>query len=189
MVTDGNICAGWSVRIIYFPFPTTPPFNNHPRPLDRKTCHADQAPGSECIVTVVRLAYAQTFKSSYDVTWVNVPVILLSTVELGVGILCACLPTYRPLWVYLFPRSRSNKGTPGKASDEGYNSSGSGSKRFSAKRAYSGGATGLPSGNGWKGSRLGSGSTNKRDEAVVGEEEVYGDAVHLRAHVMRGPGV
>lgn len=144
----------------------------------------------ECIITIVRLAYAHTFDAAgYDPTWDNVDIGLLTIVEQGIGILCACVPTYRPLYIYLFPGSKSTMGVSGKTSGERYGSSANTSRGLGGRRPYSeGGGIGLGSGKGWKGSKLGS-ETEIGEEPVVGEDEVYGDAVRLQGGVGKGMAV
>ena len=41
---------------------------------------------------------------SEDVTWDNVPAATWSSVELNVGIICACCPTLKPVIAWAFPR-------------------------------------------------------------------------------------
>ncbi|MCJ1439957.1 MAG: hypothetical protein MMC23_000438 [Stictis urceolatum] len=53
--------------------------------------------GCVCVVSIVRLPYLMKL-GSYDPSWDDIGASTLSQVEAGVGILCACLPTYMPLW-------------------------------------------------------------------------------------------
>lgn len=57
--------------------------------------------GCACIISIIRLVYVREFKGT-DASWNNVPTAELSTVELGIGILSACMPAYRPLYNYFF---------------------------------------------------------------------------------------
>ena len=58
---------------------------------------------------MIRTIYARDFAGA-DATWSNVPTTHLITIEIGIGILCTCVPTYRPLLKSLFPHTRSNLG-------------------------------------------------------------------------------
>ncbi|KAI1333984.1 hypothetical protein F5Y15DRAFT_430234 [Xylariaceae sp. FL0016] len=57
-----------------------------------------------CLVSVVRLAYAQTL-GGVDGSWDGVPLTYISIVEVTVGILAASIPTYKPLYRRLTQRS------------------------------------------------------------------------------------
>ncbi|KAK3937758.1 hypothetical protein QBC46DRAFT_356410 [Diplogelasinospora grovesii] len=67
------------------------------------------------IVSIVRLQSLVKFANSSNPTWDNVDVTIWSTVEINVGIMCACLPTFRQLLVWMFPTlgSRARSGAPG----------------------------------------------------------------------------
>lgn len=52
--------------------------------------------GLVCIISIIRLFFLSS--SSSDASYERVPGITLSVIECCVGILSACLPTYRPLW-------------------------------------------------------------------------------------------
>lgn len=56
------------------------------------------------IVSIIRLHAIVSFASSANVTWDNFPVLLWSTVEINVGIMCTCMPTLRLMLVRYFPR-------------------------------------------------------------------------------------
>ncbi|KAH8694199.1 hypothetical protein BGW36DRAFT_463777 [Talaromyces proteolyticus] len=58
-----------------------------------------------CVVSIVRLAYAQSVGSTVDASWDDVGGGILSCVEICIGILAACVPTYRPI-LNRFTRSR-----------------------------------------------------------------------------------
>ena len=71
---------------------------------------------STCIISIVRLFTLRSAIDTVDPTWDNVPTSYWTVVELNCGILCACLPTLRPLLRKLFPMAdpsepRSGKGT------------------------------------------------------------------------------
>ncbi|CAD6569435.1 MAG: hypothetical protein ASARMPREDX12_002446 [Alectoria sarmentosa] len=57
---------------------------------------------SACVVSIVRLFYVQVVSSSADPTWTDVNAGYLTQLELSVGILAACIATYRPLFDGLF---------------------------------------------------------------------------------------
>ncbi|KAF2015775.1 hypothetical protein BU24DRAFT_462004 [Aaosphaeria arxii CBS 175.79] len=53
-----------------------------------------------CVVSVVRLFYIKEVVSA-DVSWDNVPLSVISSLEISSGILAACVPTWRPLFRFL----------------------------------------------------------------------------------------
>ncbi|KAH7066094.1 hypothetical protein BKA63DRAFT_495960 [Paraphoma chrysanthemicola] len=55
------------------------------------------------VVSILRLQALVHFASSNNVSWEFYDVSVWSTIEVGVGIMCACLPTVRLLLVKLFP--------------------------------------------------------------------------------------
>ncbi|KAF2032867.1 GPCR, PTH11-type [Setomelanomma holmii] len=55
------------------------------------------------IVSILRLQALVHFAASSNVSWEFYDVSMWSTIEVGVGIMCACLPTLRLLLVKLFP--------------------------------------------------------------------------------------
>lgn len=70
-----------------------------------------------------------------DVIYYTAPVFFWTNIELSLGVVCACLPTLRPIWFFFYPRASDLKG-----SSYGYGSAGpNGSKnshysnRFSRK--------------------------------------------------------
>ncbi|KAL9130709.1 MAG: hypothetical protein Q9217_001188 [Psora testacea] len=85
--------------------------------------------GAECIISIIRLAFVHSFKGA-DATWGNVPTANLTTVELGIGILCACVPVYRPLYNYVFHHRKPNSSAN--------NSNGISSGSHSGHKPYSG---------------------------------------------------
>ncbi|MCJ1237517.1 hypothetical protein MMC14_005503 [Varicellaria rhodocarpa] len=66
--------------------------------------------GSACIISIVRLFYAQIVGSSVDPSWNDVNGGILSTAELCVRIAAACIPTYRPLFNRLIHGSAIQSG-------------------------------------------------------------------------------
>jgi hypothetical protein len=77
-------------------------------------------PHSGCITSILRLHSLYVVSRSTDITWDNVGAATWSSAELNVGIVCACLPSLRPIIGLLWPRfirstqsrsrSRSNGG-------------------------------------------------------------------------------
>lgn len=71
---------------------------------------------SVCIASLVRIYFMTFLKTSIDITWIMGDVFIWSSVEPCVGILCACLPTIRPLLRLAFQRlwgSLNAERTPG----------------------------------------------------------------------------
>ncbi|KAK4155837.1 hypothetical protein C8A00DRAFT_13162 [Chaetomidium leptoderma] len=56
------------------------------------------------IVSIIRLQALVVFAQSHNATWDNYPVLLWSTVEINVGIMCTCMPTLRLMLVRFFPK-------------------------------------------------------------------------------------
>ncbi|KAE9372996.1 hypothetical protein N431DRAFT_338054 [Stipitochalara longipes BDJ] len=67
--------------------------------------------GFVCLVSVLRLQSLYVISVSKDPTWDNVPTSICSNIEVYLGIICASLPTIKPILERLFPnamaRSRS----------------------------------------------------------------------------------
>lgn len=63
---------------------------------------------SACIISIVRLFYLKISRDSHDPTWDSVPATYWTVIELNCGILCACLPTLRPLLRHIFPSLAHN---------------------------------------------------------------------------------
>ncbi|PVI00618.1 hypothetical protein DM02DRAFT_628343 [Periconia macrospinosa] len=53
--------------------------------------------GAVCVISIVRVSKAHDLKG-VDPTWNYVPVQALSTIEGSIGVLAACMPTWRPLF-------------------------------------------------------------------------------------------
>lgn len=69
---------------------------------------------SVCIISIVRLHSLLIITTSKDQSYDNAPVAVFSIVEINVALICACLPTLRPLLVKWFPRlSSGSRGTHG----------------------------------------------------------------------------
>ena len=56
------------------------------------------------VISVVRLSSLIEFRGSSNLTWDYFGVCLYSTVEITIGITCACMPTMRMILVRLWPR-------------------------------------------------------------------------------------
>ncbi|PVH97155.1 hypothetical protein DM02DRAFT_598020, partial [Periconia macrospinosa] len=54
-----------------------------------------------CIISIIRLQRAHEIGGTTDPTWTYVPIQALTTVEGAIGILAACMPTWRPLFRFL----------------------------------------------------------------------------------------
>ncbi|KAH8650979.1 hypothetical protein BGZ60DRAFT_334095, partial [Tricladium varicosporioides] len=64
--------------------------------------------GFTVLISVLRLRSIYVISVSTDATWDNVGAATWSTVEVNVGIICACLPTLKPLILWIFPRLFTN---------------------------------------------------------------------------------
>ncbi|KAF9894149.1 hypothetical protein FE257_009122 [Aspergillus nanangensis] len=77
-----------------------------------------------CVVAIVRIVTMVPFLHSNDFTWYKVTIAKWCMVEINVGIICACLPTMRPLLIKSFPRLFSTidtgSGFKGPSSDNSY---------------------------------------------------------------------
>ncbi|KAF2128901.1 hypothetical protein P153DRAFT_357398 [Dothidotthia symphoricarpi CBS 119687] len=90
-----------------------------------------------CAVSITRViatyAIAQEYvKYPNDVIYYTAPVFFWTNIELSLAIVCACLPTLRPIWFHFYPRDKSTID---------YTASGSGltgSKRMSFGAKYGG---------------------------------------------------
>ncbi|KAH6706333.1 hypothetical protein BKA61DRAFT_558837 [Leptodontidium sp. MPI-SDFR-AT-0119] len=56
-----------------------------------------------CIVSIIRLKYLFPLLKNPDITWAVVPALVWCTIEIDVGIICACLPTLKPVLRRHFP--------------------------------------------------------------------------------------
>ncbi|OCK81388.1 hypothetical protein K432DRAFT_351109 [Lepidopterella palustris CBS 459.81] len=59
------------------------------------------------IISMLRLKWMIQFANTTNVTWDYVPIGYWSTIEVDIGVICACLPALRALQVRLFPSTRS----------------------------------------------------------------------------------
>jgi hypothetical protein len=72
---------------------------------------------SGCIVSILRLHGLYAVTISTDVTYDNSPAVTWSSVELNVGIMCACVPALRPVISAVFPKLLSTTQRGGTASN------------------------------------------------------------------------
>ncbi|KKY20014.1 putative pth11-like integral membrane protein [Phaeomoniella chlamydospora] len=57
-----------------------------------------------CVTSILRLHSLYVFSVATDTTWTNAAVATWSSVETNTNIICACLPTLKPLFVRFVPR-------------------------------------------------------------------------------------
>jgi hypothetical protein len=71
--------------------------------------------GLVCLVSILRLHSLYIVSISEDTTWANTEAAIWSSIEVNTGIVCASLPTVKPLISRIFPRllssNRSNQPT------------------------------------------------------------------------------
>lgn len=73
-------------------------------PLPRRTQHKSLTRTSPCAISVYRIRTLGAVLSSPDPTYENVDAATWSFLELTTGVLAACLPTLRPLFIAVMPR-------------------------------------------------------------------------------------
>ncbi|KAK1990638.1 CFEM domain-containing protein [Colletotrichum falcatum] len=79
------------------------------------------------VVSILRLQSVVQFAKSQNPTWDQFGVAMWSTVEINVGIICACMPSIRVILVQLFPKILGTTRTGGSQAAKYYvNSSGGG---------------------------------------------------------------
>lgn len=83
--------------------------------------------GFVCVASIVRIYYMTFLANSVDITWIMGDVFIWSSVEPCIGILCACLPTLKPLLRYAMNHISSSNGS--KNTDSSNTVSGKGSSR------------------------------------------------------------
>src|SRR5690242_5691611 len=59
---------------------------------------------STCVISLIRLSTLSKGIHTQDPCWDNAPAAYWSVIELNCGIMCACLPTLRPLAQKYIPR-------------------------------------------------------------------------------------
>ena len=68
--------------------------------------HKDSLAVSACVASIVRVvAFNQV--NPLDVTYTTAPAGIWTVIEQAMGVICACLPTTRPLFERLFPKART----------------------------------------------------------------------------------
>ncbi|OAL47140.1 hypothetical protein IQ07DRAFT_130494 [Pyrenochaeta sp. DS3sAY3a] len=77
-----------------------------------------------CAVSITRVVATYSIAGEYlkhpdDVIYYTAPVFFWTNIELSLGVVCACLPTLRPIWFFFYPRQATQTG-----SGYGYGSSG-----------------------------------------------------------------
>lgn len=89
-------------------------------------CHTSANKQSVCAVSITRVVATYSIAGEYlkhpdDVIYYTAPVFFWTNIELSLGVVCACLPTLRPIWLFFYPRKSTQTG-----SGYGYGSSGQG---------------------------------------------------------------
>ncbi|KAF2846306.1 hypothetical protein T440DRAFT_521871 [Plenodomus tracheiphilus IPT5] len=79
-----------------------------------------------CAVSITRVVATYSIAGEYlkhpdDVVYYTAPVFFWTNIELSLGVVCACLPTLRPIWLFYYPRPSTQT-----SSAYGYGSSGHG---------------------------------------------------------------
>ncbi|KNG43927.1 hypothetical protein DDE82_008334 [Stemphylium lycopersici] len=79
-----------------------------------------------CAISITRVVATYSIAEEYikhpdDVIYYTAPVFFWTNIELSLGLVCACLPTLRPIWFYFYPREPTQTG-----SSYGYGSLGRG---------------------------------------------------------------
>jgi hypothetical protein len=104
-----NIITDW--WILALPIPVVMGLS-----LQRRTkwsiCSLFLVGGVVCILSIVRLLYAN-HGESYDPSWDFSPLSTISTAECALGILAACMPTWRPLFKFLRSTASNFLGSAG----------------------------------------------------------------------------
>lgn len=77
-----------------------------------------------CAVSITRVVATYAVAGQYlqhpdDVIYYTAPIFFWTNIELSLGVVCACLPTLRPIWFFFYPRQSTQTG-----SGYGYESSG-----------------------------------------------------------------
>lgn len=144
-------------------------------------------------MSIVRLQSLVNFSNSSNPTWDNLRVSQWSTIEVNVGIICACMPTLRLILLKIFPSMSStsrNYGTNGSFGDKygtaGASSLGSRARRSQMMRAGGGMApaaagdmeAGMGGGAGGKIGRPG--ITYQRSYTVHYDDAETSSQVHLK---------
>jgi hypothetical protein len=87
---------------------------------------------SVCAVSITRVVATYSIAKEYikhpdDVIYYTAPVFFWTNIELSLAIVCACLPTLRPIWFHFHPRQPTSKNSL----------SGYGSSKITASKRHS----------------------------------------------------
>ncbi|KAF1942365.1 hypothetical protein EJ02DRAFT_176702 [Clathrospora elynae] len=68
-----------------------------------------------CAVSITRVLATYSIASEYlkhpdDVIYCTAPIFFWTNIELSLGVVCACLPTLRPIWLHFYPRHATQTG-------------------------------------------------------------------------------
>ncbi|KAI8934140.1 hypothetical protein NX059_008895 [Plenodomus lindquistii] len=69
-----------------------------------------------CAVSITRVVATYSIAGEYlkhpnDVIYYTAPVFFWTNIELSLGVVCACLPTLRPIWFFFYPRTSTQTGS------------------------------------------------------------------------------
>lgn len=95
---------------------------------------ANEEQNSVTVVSALRLQSLISFANSINPTWDQWPIALWSTIEINVGLMCACLPTLRLILVRIWPRIFGSSMRSG-SDRSGFSHGTNGSTSFSARKA------------------------------------------------------
>ena len=113
-------------------------------------------PSSVTVVSILRLQSLVHFAKSTNPTWDQWDVVNWSTIEINVGIMCACMPSMRIILVRLFPKV--------------FGSSRGSSKQYSSNQKYGSKSRGFDTGasnSSGMGSQLGQKGVVRRERTVI----------------------
>lgn len=70
---------------------------------------------SVCAISITRVVATFSIAEEYvkhpnDVIYYTAPVFFWTNIELSLAIVCACLPTLRPIWLHFYPRQGTRTG-------------------------------------------------------------------------------
>lgn len=79
---------------------------SRPPPLASRNTyqHTALVPHSTCVISIIRIQTLRVAAETQDPTYDNAPAACWSFLELTIGVIAACLPTLRPLFVKLMPK-------------------------------------------------------------------------------------
>ncbi|KAL2171351.1 hypothetical protein VTG60DRAFT_2993 [Thermothelomyces hinnuleus] len=117
------------------------------------------------IISLIRLKTINQFTRAVNPTKDIVQVCLWSGIELDVGVICPCLPSFRLLLRRLLPRVLGSTGRY--ELDPMSTAATGGGMRSGARRSFGGGPTGMPGGGGGGASGAGAGAGVGAGKIVV----------------------